>query len=120
MNTITRDLLFCGGGTKWLFEKEKRKRLARRGGFLVSSWSFPYWPSSRPPFPIESHPCFLRRGHASTPRVRRGIRSASNRRPAASSSRLNYGGAYPNLPKSHTPASRKAARAPPAETISPR
>jgi hypothetical protein len=60
--------------------KKKEGDMGGGGVFLYSSWSFPHWLSSRPPFPIEPHPCFLRRGHASTPRSRRGIRSASNRR----------------------------------------
>jgi hypothetical protein len=78
------------------FARKKKEGNLRGGGrFLVSSWSFPHWPSSRPSFPIEPHPCFFRRGHASTPWARRGVRSARNRRPSASSCRPNYGRGFP-------------------------
>jgi hypothetical protein len=93
-------LLYCGGGARWLPEKGKRKKTCAAGAASSSRVPLSHWPSSRPPFPIDPHPFFLHRGRASTPRARRGVRSANKRRPLASSCGPNYGGFFPAVPKS--------------------
>jgi hypothetical protein len=74
-------------------------------GFLVSCPRLAL-PSSELPFPLDSHPFFLRRGHDPTRRAKRVVRSAS-------SFGSNYGGIFPAMPKSSSPCCLESRACPP-------
>jgi hypothetical protein len=108
-------LLHGHGGARWL--RDMARKLAQRGR-LPGLPSVPY--KLLPPgLPLLADPV-LGSFAGVMPRslgLGRGFRSANNPRPSAIWCGPNYGGDFPVVPKSRTLPARRAARAPPAETI---